>query len=382
MTRRILFVTARSFPFLGGVETHVYEVSRRMVNLGHSVTVLSTDPSNKTHRERWSDGVRHVTVPAWPRQGGIHFAPALLSEINEADPDVVHVQGYHTLVAPLAMIGALRAGHPYVVTFHSGGHSSRLRHAGRGLQQHVLKPLLTKSVGLVAVSEFEKALFSKRLGLNPDRIVVIPNGAQLPITTESGSNDQSLILSIGRLERYKGHHRVIAALPDILRSRPDARLRILGSGPYKRRLQKLAERLDVSNRVTFGAVDGADREGMARLLGSAAVVALLSEYEAHPVAAMEAVSAEVALVVSDGSGLSELADQGLAYSIPLDATPSEVAVRIVGSMNNPLRPSGIKVPTWDDCTERLLALYQSRLPNWSYSNSNLVGPGMAQEGRS
>lgn len=39
---RILMVAARYAPYVGGVETHVHEVSTRLVVLGHQVTVLTT----------------------------------------------------------------------------------------------------------------------------------------------------------------------------------------------------------------------------------------------------------------------------------------------------------------------------------------------------
>jgi len=42
-----------------------------------------------------------------------------------------------------------------------------------------------------------------------------------------------LIVSGGRLERYKGHHRAIAALPELIRRVPDARLYVVGTGPYE-----------------------------------------------------------------------------------------------------------------------------------------------------
>ena len=42
---RIAQVCARAFPLLGGVETHVEEVSARLADRGHEVTVVTTDPS-------------------------------------------------------------------------------------------------------------------------------------------------------------------------------------------------------------------------------------------------------------------------------------------------------------------------------------------------
>ncbi|MGO8470061.1 glycosyltransferase, partial [Rhizobium leguminosarum] len=43
--------------------------------------------------------------------------------VDEGDWDLMHVQGYHTFLAQLGMAAASRKGLPFVVTFHSGGHS-------------------------------------------------------------------------------------------------------------------------------------------------------------------------------------------------------------------------------------------------------------------
>ena len=107
----------------------------------------------------------------------------------------------------------------------------------------MLRPLLAKAVRLIAVARFETELWSKRLHLPTDRFVFIPNGADLPQPPHQTNTDRSLIVSIGRLERYKGHQRVIAALPYILQQRPDVRLWIAGAGPYEATLKQLAEQL-------------------------------------------------------------------------------------------------------------------------------------------
>ena len=53
-------------------------------------------------------------------------------------------------------------------------------------------------------------------------------------------------MSVGRLERYKGHHRILRALPAILAQEPNARLVLVGSGPYEQPLRAMASQLGVS----------------------------------------------------------------------------------------------------------------------------------------
>src|SRR5438270_459571 len=79
----------------------------------------------------------------------------------------------------------------------------------------------------VAVAAFEIDHYAGRLRLPRERFVLIPNGADLPKGVPRRPREPlepPLIASVGRLERYKGHQHVVAALPRILEQRPDARL--------------------------------------------------------------------------------------------------------------------------------------------------------------
>jgi glycosyltransferase involved in cell wall biosynthesis len=257
------------------------------------------------------------------------------------------------------MLASWRAKIPFVVTFHSGGHSSRLRNSGRGVQRALLKPLLDRAAQLIGVSQFEADFFANHLGFDRSRFTVIPNGAHLPTLTHPVEPaPYPLIVSSGRLERYKGHQHVIAALPKVLQRHSDARLRIVGTGPYEETLRGLVSDLGLSDHVEINSIPPGNREGMAELFSRASLVTLFSEYEAHPVAVMEALSLKRPVLVADTSGLSELASRGLVRAIPLDTTADDLATAILEQLDHPLIPDEVLLPTWDDCAMQLLAVYE------------------------
>jgi glycosyltransferase involved in cell wall biosynthesis len=224
----------------------------------------------------------------------------------------------------------------------------------------LLRPLLIRAARLVAIAQFEVLLFSKRLRLSQEQFALIPNGADLPSIPreEREPVDKNLIVSIGRLERYKGHHQVIAALPEILARRPDVRLWIAGAGSYESHLWDLAHKLGVNHRVQIHAIPASERGRMARELSRAALVILLSEYETHPIAALEALALGRPVLVADTSGLSELAQRGLAQAIPLKSKPAQVAEAVIKNLDRPTRETNLDIPTWDDCCAGLLSLYR------------------------
>lgn len=227
----------------------------------------------------------------------------------------------------------------------------------------MLRPLLANADRLIAISNFEIPFFSRRLRLPERQFILIPNGGDLPslAASEPIPVEKGLIVSIGRLEKYKGHHRAIEALPGVIKQVPDARLWIAGAGPYESQLRALARKLEVADRVEIRAVPASERERMAREVSRAALVVLFSEFETHPIAILEALALGRPVLVADTPGLTQIAQQGYGRAIPLHSTPTQIADAVVGQLLRPEPPSSIQLPTWDDCAAGLISLYASTL---------------------
>lgn len=359
---RVLMVTPRSPLSQGGVERHVMEVSRRMAAAGVDVEVLCAATEVKGVRTEARDGVEIHTVRALPRNRDYYLAPKIWGEIEGGRWDLIHVQSYHTLVAPLAMARALRLGVPYVVTFHGGGHSSELRNRVRGSQMRFLRPLLARAARLVAVARFEIEDYGTVLGLPPEKFALIPNGTDVSFgdgAVVASEPATPVLATIGRLERYKGHHRVLAAFPLVLEREPDARLLIVGKGPYEEELRRQAEDLGVSDRVEITSVPPDDPGGMATLLGGVSLVVLMSDFETHPLVALEAAAARRRLLVADQGGLGELVADGFARGIAPEAATDQLAAAIVEELGKPQPERSPELTSWDECASALLDLYGS-----------------------
>lgn len=373
---RVLMVTPRSPLAQGGVERHVMEVSRRMAAAGVQVEVLCTDPELRKAQTQTRDGVRIRTVRAWPRGRDWYFAPGIWREMGREQWDLVHVQSYHTLVAPLAMLRALTLRVPYVVTFHGGGHSSELRNRSRSAQMRLLRPLLRRAARLIAVARFEVEQYGTALGVPSERFALIPNGTDLSFSDAdlaTADPEVPTLASIGRLERYKGHHLVLAAFPHVLEREPDTRLLIVGKGPYEEELRRQAEELGVAERVEITSVPSDDPGGMAALLGRVSLVVLMSEFETHPLVALEAAAARRRLLVADAGGLSEIAADGFARGIPLDSPPERIAAAAIEELARPLPQRSPSLASWDECAAALLDLYGSILRSGRTSDGSTAG---------
>jgi glycosyltransferase involved in cell wall biosynthesis len=223
-----------------------------------------------------------------------------------------------------------------------------------------MRPLLRRAARLVAVARFEIERYSAELGLPRERFVLIPNGVDIG---SSGAKPESgarapIVASVGRLERYKGHHRVIGAFPSVLAQRPEARLMIVGSGPYKAELRNQVAELGLGDSVEFTSVPADQPQAMAELLMRVSVVALLSGFETHPIVALEAAAAGCRLLVAEEGGLLELIEEGVARGVELDGDPARVGAALVEELDAP-RPTRLpSFISWDECAARLLELYR------------------------
>jgi len=102
---------------------------------------------------------------------------------------------------------------------------------------------------------FDAADFKQRMGLSPN---------------------VALILSVSRLERWKGVHRLISAVPAVVGKRQDVVCVIVGDGSEKAALVQLAEKLGVLSFVKFtGAITAAE---VAKYMNAADIVATLQDY--------------------------------------------------------------------------------------------------------
>lgn len=372
---RVLMVAARYLPDMGGIEMHVHEVSRRLAKTGNfEITVLATDRTRSRPRQEIIDGVTVLRVSAWPRDRDYYLAPGVIGMAGKRDRwDILHCQGVHTPVPVLAMLAAKRARLPYLVTFHTGGHTLHYRNALRSVQWRAIGPLLRSAESLVAVSRSEANTLAVQARLGKKPITIIRNGGTLPPPLPGTKAVPGRIVSCGRLEKYKGHHRVIEALPNIIEVNPNAHLVIIGRGPYEDELRSYAERQGVADRVTIMQLPPADRVAMATAMAEATVVAAMSDYEAHPVAVMEALSVGRPVVGYDIAGIGDLVEDGLVRGVAPGAPASIVAERLLTAMSTPSAPPLLKLPTWDTSAEELGQLYLATAKRNSQRSQQIAG---------
>ncbi|MCY4756635.1 glycosyltransferase family 4 protein [Pelomonas aquatica] len=142
-------------------------------------------------------------------------------------------------------------------------------------------------------------------GHDPARLNVLRNGVDLErfkplpqdrMRAELGVGGEPLLLSVGHLIERKGHHVAIEALAEMVKTRPGARLLVIGEGQERAALTALAARLGVNDKL--------------RLTGSLPNTELLKWYSA----------ADVLLLCSSREGWANVLLESMACGTPVVAT--------------------------------------------------------------
>ncbi|MBW1921355.1 MAG: glycosyltransferase family 4 protein, partial [Deltaproteobacteria bacterium] len=218
-----------------------------------------------------------------------------------------------------------------------------------------------------------------------DNIKIIPMGVDLGLFQErkcrekfgerSTSYEQT-ILFVGRLIEFKGVEYLVRAIPKIRVSYPKAKVLVIGSGPEKARLVKLAEILNVQDSVVFKKE--IPQEELPDYYCVADVVVLPSihtrkgETEGLGVVLLEAMACGVPVVGSNVGGIPDIIKHGETGLLAAEKDPEDLADKILKLVDDKrLRKrvieNGLKLVrenfSWDVIAEKFLQVYREVMQN-------------------
>ena len=195
---------------------------------------------------------------------------------------------------------------------------------------------------ITSVSRYTRARLLRWADVAPQRVRVLPNtvGSQYGprakprgLANRLGLSGRRVVLTVGRLstsERYKGHDRLIAALPGILARVPDAAYLVVGSGDDRPRLERLAREAGVRDRVVF-AGQVADAE-LADYFALADVFAMPSTGEGFGIAFLEAAASGLPVIGGSRDGsVDALAEGRIGRLVDPDAR-AEITAAVVDAL--------------------------------------------------
>lgn len=310
------------------------------------------------------NGVRVRRFRCLAPNDSYYFSPSLNSAVRATNADILHIHGYYD-ITPLMTILMGKKNKKCLFTLHSSGSSSEIRKILHAPYNLAMRNVMKKVDRVICVSRFEFEYFRRLLNLSPNQLEMIPNGAN-PRAGEKKGNTKAkppILLSAGRLEKYKGVHRVLRAFKTFKELYPEDEIRlcILGTGPYESQLKNETEKLEISKFVRFlGWLSSEDYRSM---LEASSIFITLSDYESQSIVVCEALNAGTPVIASDNTCLSEYIQDGYALGVKNPNDSCEVAEKIKLLLSDPklCRVSDYSIPTWDKVTEATFRIYQELL---------------------
>ena len=253
----VLFVTNDFGPRAGGIETFIIGlIERRPV--GQTIVYTSAQPNSEQYDAEWlaQYGVRVIR----DRSKILLPTPRVAFHLKK----IIRKEGITTAAfgaaAPLGLLsaGMKRAG---VVRTVALTHGHEVRWAKVFPFNLLLRRIGSTVDVLTYLGEFTRSAISKGLtakaqasmekiapGIDVEHF--IPTDATV-LRNSLGLSDKKVIVSVGRLVHRKGQDHLIEAMPEILKSIPQAHLLLVGEGPYREHLQTLVKKHNLEASVTF-----------------------------------------------------------------------------------------------------------------------------------
>jgi glycosyltransferase involved in cell wall biosynthesis len=201
-------------------------------------------------------------------------------------------------------------------------------------------------------------------------VTVVPYGVDLRQFRPQAREPRSEIAvgSVARLSKEKGLHYLLQAFAEVTERHPQARLVLAGQGPERQRLERLAARLGLGERVRF--LGEVPHEQVPEVLQQLDIFAMPSTWEGFGVAALEAEAMELPVVASRVHGIPDVVVDGETGLLvpPRDRQALAAALeRLIadGELRRRLGQAGrafvAEHYSWEDNTAQMEALYQAAL---------------------
>lgn len=321
----------------GGVQEIVFALQEHLSKRGHTVKIITAQPRQKRKIDTSNIIFLGTSIDLrWPNQTTAPFSSTIDTEAIEQvmDAEKFDILHFHEPWVPALSRQILaRSQSVNIATFHAKVPETIVSRTLALVITPYMQTVLTDLHELTAASE-PAAEYVRSLTDRP--ITIIPNGIDINhfrSAARNGTEPDKTILYVGRLEGRKGLRYLLMAYQLVARALPDVRLVIAGNGPEQRRLELLADELELPNVKFLGYVS---EEQKIQLMASSDLFCSPAVYgESFGIVLLEAMASGLVTVAGDNSGYASVM-QGLgALSLVNPRDTPEFARRITLLLTEP-----------------------------------------------
>ncbi|MBN1164671.1 MAG: glycosyltransferase family 4 protein [Candidatus Krumholzibacteriota bacterium] len=356
-------------PEAGGAEVHLHEILKHLVGWGHQATeIASAFPGCRPEEE--IDGVKILRAGHWydanftlPR-----FARRYL-RTNPCDiilEDINKLPFFMPRYTDIPVVGVI----PHLFGTAVFQEANWLIGSYVVLMEKFIPRVFRKNHFMVISPSTRDDLIARGIGAEKIKVVLCGLDHERYRHLARERFDRPTIVHLGRLRKYKSVEIAMRAMTFIIRSLPPARLVIIGDGPYRETLEKIAASLNLGDAIEFLGYLGA--EELVEFLNRSHLLINPSPKEGWGLTVVEANACGLPVVASDRPGLKDSVRDGkTGFLVPYgDAVAfGEKALMLLADGDLWRRMSSgalerVKELTWQRCAreteEFLLHILDSR----------------------
>ena len=351
---KILMLTWEYPPrVVGGIARVVHDLSHRLIKDGHEVTVVTYKEGNVEDFED-DNGVKVYRVNNyminpnnfidWIMQLNFNLISKATELISKEGPfDVIHAHDWLVAYAAKTLKDSFKI--PIIATIHAteSGRNSGIHDEVQRYINDTEWMLTYEATEVIVNSNYMKNELQRLFGLPYEKINVVPNGVNLNLYNgverdydfrrQYASDNEKIILYVGRLVYEKGIQNLIAAMPKVLNGYHDSKLIIAGKGGMIDELRDEVRRLGIENKVYFTGYLKLNQ--VTKMYKCADVAVFPSTYEPFGVVALEGMLSGTPVVVSDVGGLNEIVQHRENGMKSYAGNPNSIADSILELLYNP-----------------------------------------------
>jgi len=342
-------------PEAGGAELHLFEILKRCVRDGDEVVWLAERFPGAPALDQ-NGGIRIHRAGSWYNAhlalGSLYRRRFRRERFDLVLEDINKVPFFTPLYAQAPVLAVV----PHL--FGTAVFREASPVVGVLVWAHeAFLPVVYRRTPFLAISESTRNDLAHR-GIDPGHIRVVRCGLtqeDYAVSTPPELREGPLIVFLGRLRKYKGAQHAIRALAIVRREVEGARLDVVGDGPYRPALERLAASLGLRESVRFlGALPHQEK---VEALNRAQVAACPSPKEGWGLTVIEANACGVPVVASRSPGLVESVRDGeTGFLVPHGdaAALAEALVRLLRDRSLRLRMAGAALSwahtfDWETC---------------------------------
>ena len=211
---------------------------------------------------------------------------------------------------------------------------------GQPLRRFLDRELIARaSDRFIAVSQEDRRRMTEIERIDPSQTLFIPNGVPAAppasgkdVRAELGIASGAPVLGVvGLLRPQKAHHVLLEATATLIDRWPDLQVLIIGDGPERAKLERLAGELNVAQAVRFIGL----RRDVPDVLRALDIAVCCSDFEGSPLSVLEYMAASLPVVATEVGGLPDLIEAGVNGLLVAPGDPAALAAALAQLLSDP-----------------------------------------------